>query len=348
MNMKILLALVSFLSAIVVCGVLKITGSMFIPLVIAWLMLQVFRPLINLGRKIKLPQFLNVILVFTVFFAFCIVGVNFLTSQAVEFNRVLTQYYSKLNDMTLDIIEVLQIPPESLPRISWMDILGRYLRNISEIVFTLSSKFLLTLIFLMFMLLEAPFLDKKIDNAFSNMQATRIKNILSKISTQISRYLGTLTLISLLTGVCVWAVLELIGVELATGWGVLTFLLNFIPTVGSIIATIPPVLMSVLQFSPNYVKPVMTLLSLGVIQIVIGNLLTPKLIGDRLGLSPVFILFSLLLWGMIWGIPGALLSVPIASILKIVCENFSSLKPIAVLMGNGEAAAEEKIQKESD
>jgi predicted PurR-regulated permease PerM len=82
----------------------------------------------------------------------------------------------------------------------------------------------------------------------------------------------------------------------------------------------------------------MVLLSLGAIQITIGNVITPKVVGDRLGLSPVLILLSLLLWGTIWGISGALLSVPIASIIKIVCENVSSLKPIAVMMGTGNAS----------
>jgi predicted PurR-regulated permease PerM len=93
--------------------------------------------------------------------------------------------------------------------------------------------------------------------------------------------------------------------------------------------------MAALQFSPSYLRPIMVLISLGVIQITIGNVITPKVVGDRLGLSPVLILLSLLLWGTIWGIPGALLSVPIASIIKIVCENISSLRPIAVMMGGG-------------
>jgi predicted PurR-regulated permease PerM len=158
---------------------------------------------------------------------------------------------------------------------------------------------------------------------------------MSSVSYEISRYLGTLTLISLATGVCVWAILAIMGVELAAGWGVLTYLLNYIPTVGSIIATVPPVMMAILQFSPGYVKPLIVLLSLGAIQLFLGNFVTPKLIGDRLELSPVVILLSLLLWGTIWGIPGAILSVPIAAIIKIVCKNFDSLKPIAIIMGNG-------------
>jgi predicted PurR-regulated permease PerM len=317
--------------------VLTLTSGVFIPLVVAWFMLQVFRPIISLGRKIRLPQVLNVILVFAVFFGICVIGINFCTTQIVAFNRAFTEYYSKLNDMTFAIMKALQIPPESLPRISWMDILGRYLRNISEVVFALSSKFVLTMVFLMFMLLEAPFLNNKIDRAFSGSNATRIKKIMSSVTDQISRYLGTLALISLATGACAWLGLEIMGVELAAGWGVLTFLLNFIPTVGSIIATIPPVLMAVLQFSPGFVRPIFVLLMLGTIQMTIGNVITPKVVGDRLGLSPVVILLSLLLWGLIWGIPGALLSVPIASIIKIVCENVPTLKPIAVMMGSGES-----------
>ena len=335
MNIKILVALVALLCAFSVGIILNLASGVFIPLVIAWFMLQIFHPVIQLGKKIKLPPVVNLALVFAVFFSLCYIGIVFCTTQIVEFNMAFTKYYSKLNEMTLDIMTAFQIPPESVPRISWMEILGRYLRNISEVVFAISSKFVLTLVFFMFMLLESPFLDDKIDRAFSGYNAIRVKNIMSSVTSEISSYLGTLTLISLATGICVWAGLEIIGVELAVGWGVLTFLLNYIPTVGSMIATIPPVMMAMLQFSPSYVQPIVVLLALGAIQLSIGNIITPKLVGDKLGLSPVVILLSLLLWGTIWGIPGAILSVPIASIIKIVCENFSSLRPIAVMMGNG-------------
>jgi predicted PurR-regulated permease PerM len=218
-----------------------------------------------------------------------------------------------------------------------MDIFAPYIRNIPELAISISSNIILILVFFMFMLLESPFFNSKVDRIFSNQNAAKIKNIMSSVYQDISRYLGTLTLISLATGICAWAVLSFAGVELAATWGVLTFLLNYIPTVGSIIATIPPVLMAIMQFSPAYFKPVVVLLSLGAIQIFLGNLITPKMVGDRIGLSPVIILVSLLLWGIIWGIPGAILSVPIAVIIKIICENFESLKPIAVIMGNGKS-----------
>ncbi|MCL1941319.1 MAG: AI-2E family transporter, partial [Synergistaceae bacterium] len=246
--------------------VLNIAKGVFVPLVIAWFMLQIFRPVIDLGRKKKLPSAVNLILVFSVFFSLCYVGIVFCTAQFFEFNRAFHQYYPKLNEMTADIMKALQIPPESMPRISWTNILGQNLRNITENVFSVSGKFVLTLVFFMFMLLEAPFLTGKIDRAFSGDTAGRIKNIMASVNNDISRYLGTLTLISLATAFLSWVVLKVMGVELATGWSILIFLLNFIPTVGSIIATILPVMMAALQFSPNHIQPVMVLLSLGTIQ----------------------------------------------------------------------------------
>ena len=118
MNIKILLALVGLLSAIAICAVLNLASGVFIPLVIAWFMLQVFRPVINLGRKIRLPPFLNITLVFGVFFGFCVIGIHFCASQIVEFNHAYNLYYSKLNAMTLEIMKALSIPPDTISRIS--------------------------------------------------------------------------------------------------------------------------------------------------------------------------------------------------------------------------------------
>ena len=233
-------------------------------------------------------------------------------------------------------MEVLGVPTEAVRNIDWLGLLKENARNISSLIIALSTKFVLTFVFLMFMLVEAPFLDDKVNKAFGR-NSDRVRKILKSISEQVSQYLGTLALISFATGVCAWIVLVILDVKLAAGWGVLTFLLNFIPTVGSIIATIPPVVMAIIQFSPGLFKPVLVLALLTIIQVTIGNIITPKVVGDRLGVSPLMILLSLLLWGMIWGIPGALLSTPIISIIKIVCENIPVLHPIAVLIGSGEA-----------
>ena len=339
--MKMLLGLMGLLSAVTICFVLNIASNMFIPLVIAWFILQILRPVVQAGKTLRLTPWLNVILVFAVLSIVGIIGFKFVTAQVIEFGNVYTAYSDKLIEWVVKVLDALSIPPETVKNFDWFGILRSQVSNISSLIIALSSKFVLTFVFLMFMMLEAPYLDEKIDAAFGK-NAKRVRNILSSISKQVSQYLGTLALISLATGICVWLVLMFVDVKLAAGWGVLTFLLNFIPTVGSIIATIPPVVMAVIQFSPSLFKPFIVLVSLTAIQVTIGNIITPKVVGDRLGVSPIVILLSLLLWGMIWGIPGALLSTPIISIIKIVCENIPVLKFIAVLIGSGESVRKSK------
>ncbi len=334
--MRTLPGMIGILLAIVLCFVLHVAGNVFIPLVIAWFILQVLRPAVQLGKKLKFPPLLNIILVFGILICAGILGFKFIASQVVEFGDVYISYSEKLFDWFKDVMQALSIPPEKLNGVNWLGLLRDNAKNISELVIALSSKFVMTLIFLMFMILEAPYLDQKIEKAFGH-NANRVKNILDTISRQVSRYLGALTLISFVTGVFAWIILTILDVKLASGWGVLTFLLNFIPTVGSIIATIPPVVMAIIQYSPGLFRPFLVLALLTMTQLTIGNIITPKVMGDRLGVSPVVILLSLLLWGMIWGIPGALLSVPIISIIKIVCENIPSLNSIAVLIGSGES-----------
>lgn len=345
--MKLLLALIVFLSSIALCSVLHIASNVFIPLVIAWFILQMLRPVVQIGKTLRLNAWLNVALVFSILTCIGLAGFKFIAAQVVEFGQAYALYSDKLIEWIANLMEVLSVPPEAVKNFNWMAILRDNAKDISSLIIALSSKFVMTFVFLMFMMIEAPYLEEKIDKAFTK-NAARVKKILSTISEQVSRYLGTLALISFATGVCAWIVLTLFGVQLAAGWGVLTFLLNFIPTVGSIIATIPPVVMAVIQFSPGLFKPVLVLVSLTAIQITIGNIITPKVVGDRLGVSPVVILLSLLLWGMIWGIPGALLSTPIISIIKIVCENIPELQSIAVLIGSGESVRKlpcEKIKK---
>ena len=335
-HMKMLLALIGFLSAVTLCFVLNVASNVFIPLVIAWFILQMLRPAIKLGKVLRFNAWLNIILVFAILTVAGLIGFKFVAAQVVEFAHVYTEYSEKLIDWAVGLMQTLSVPPEAVKNFDWFTILRDNASNISSVIITLSSKFVMTLVFLMFMLIEAPFLDDKINKAFGK-NSERVRKILSTISEQVSEYLGTLTLISFATGVCAWLVLTILGVRLAAGWGVLTFLLNFIPTVGSIIATIPPVVMAIIQFSPGLFRPFVVLVSLTAIQLTIGNIITPKVMGDKLGVSPVMILLSLLLWGMIWGIPGALLSTPIISIIKIVCENIPVLHSIAILIGSGES-----------
>lgn len=336
MKMGMILTLLSILTAIAVGAVLKLTGEIFIPLVVAWFLTQISKPILKVGQKLRLPHVLNVLLVFCVFFVLSVYSIKFCTSQIVSSERLINFYGPKLNELIYKILDALEIPSEAF---SVVGLLRRYSRGISGGILNFSSQLVITLIFLLFMLLEAPLWSKKVDEAFPDSSAAKIKLAMASISLQTSRYLGTMTLVSFITAFCVWGTLALIGVEFAVGWGVMAFFLNFIPIVGPFIATIPPVLMAMLQFSPTSGQTIMTFLALGTVQIITGNILAPKMFGNSLGLSPVVVLLSLLLWTMILGIPGAILSVPIASIIKIICENVPMLAPVAVLMGTGQETA---------
>lgn len=336
MKSNLVLAMLAILTVIAVGVVLNLTSDVFIPLLVAWLLAQVFKPVMNIGKRLRLPHILSVGLVFFSIFIICMLGVRFFRSQLADSERLVAQYGPRLNEYALQALEFFQISDQSF---SFNGLLRQYIGSISGSVLSVSSQFIMTLAFLAFMLLEIPVWNKKVDAAFSGPHAARIRHVLQAISLQTSRYLGTMLFVSLLTGILVWGTLAVIGVEFAGGWGILTFFLNFIPNIGPLIATVPPVLMAMLQFSPTAAEPVTALVMLGVIQLATGNILAPKLFGDRLDLSPLVVMLSLLLFALILGIPGAIMAVPIASVIKIVCENVPSLKPLAVMMGTGTAVA---------
>lgn len=152
-----------------------------------------------------------------------------------------------------------------------------------------------------------------------------------KIQVSISQYLLLKSGVSLLTGLGVWILLAVLGVDLAFMFGMLTILLNFIPTFGSIIAIVLPVPVVLLQFGVTWKLWVILALS-GGIQFGIGNVLEPRLMGESMDLHPITVLIFLMFWGLVWGIPGMFLAVPITAILKIVLDRLGPTKPIAELL----------------
>lgn len=141
--------------------------------------------------------------------------------------------------------------------------------------------------------------------------------IMREIQLQIEKYLTAKFFISLLTGVLVGLILYLMGLQFAWGFGLFVFMLNFIPTLGSLVATILPLPVALLQYESSFMV-VMIILIPGLIQFAIGSILEPRVFGKSLNLHPVVVLFSLLFWGLIWGLAGAFLAVPITAMIKIV------------------------------
>ena len=200
--------------------------------------------------------------------------------------------------------------------------------NALNLLTSLASYFSLILLYLIFFILEENFFKIKILKLFKKSST---KNIFEKIRKEIFGYFQIKTLTSLLTGILTFLLLFLFNSDFAILFGLLAFILNFIPFLGSLISVLFPFLFSLVQFL-DFFQALMILIFSVIIQILIGNFIEPKLMGKSLNLSPLVMLLTLGLMGKLWGISGMFLSIPILVILLICLNNFRSTKKIAILL----------------
>lgn len=159
----------------------------------------------------------------------------------------------------------------------------------------------------------------------------KTNKFVNEIKTKISRYVFTKILVSLITAILIGAVLLFVGSDLVLLFALLTFIFNFIPSVGSIVATLLPVPVLFLQFGLGWKFAVVISLC-GLIQFIIGNVIEPKIMGENLELHPISILLFLIFWGLIWGVPGMFLAVPITAVVKIIFSKIESTKEISNIL----------------
>lgn len=236
--------------------------------------------------------------------------------------RIVTQFNLKTVPNASELLSSVEISP----------IISSLVSSLTGMIGNIS----LVLFYVLFMLLEQGTFTKKIENIFPDSNRRKsIMSIFSHAQEDIQTYLWIKTLTSSLTGIASYFVLVLVGVDFAGFWAFTIFLLNFIPTIGSIIATLFPAVLAVIQFE-TLLPFVLVLVGVGAIQLLVGNLLEPKLMGNSLNVSPFVVMMSLTLWGSIWGIAGMFLSVPITVMLLIVFAHFERTRYIAILLsGNG-------------
>jgi len=314
--------------------VLSRAEQLAIPLMLAFILTLALYPVVKVGQPYKISPS---VMVFVIMVFFCAVFVPlgvFLNARLQVTLMRLPSYYRNLLEISRGLLHQYQIPSAFLDDFNWFNTIGRYLSGMPRFLMSWLGYFTMVMVFLIFMLLEAPYMENRLHLAFKGEGGEAVTRVSDTIVMQISKYLRTLAVISFVTAAFVYGALYLLGVDFALTWAILAFFLNFIPTVGSIIASIPPILVAIVQHYPSLTHAVLTLLLLSAIQFGIGNIVTPKVMGDALDLSPVIILVSLMFWGGIWGVVGALLSVPIAVMIKIICENIQQLSFIAVLMSS--------------
>jgi AI-2 transport protein TqsA len=185
--------------------------------------------------------------------------------------------------------------------------------------------------YLIFMLIEAGHFPKRVKAGFAPEQADRVLGILGSISRAMASYLRAKALASLVTALPVVAILWAFGVPFPGMWGVLVFVGNFIPYVGSLVAFALPVLLAFLELEPIW-RPLAVLMLLVLVQVVTNNLVEPRLTAQAVDLSPLVVLVALAFWGLCWGVVGMVLAVPLTVMLKIVWENIALTRPLARLM----------------
>ncbi len=318
--------------------VLITARALLLPLAVAmviwYLVISLKRNFEALGRwKIAIPSWLAMSLaVFTVFLLVYLFYVLF-SSSVNDLIAAAPRYQERFNQLITDVTKLLGVKSDDafqqlMNKISLPNLVGR----VAGAVTGLASDVGLILVYVMFLLLEYRTFSVKIEAAASGeSQRANIRGLLGEIGTDINTYMRIKTWLSILTGVLSYLVMVSVGLDFAAFWAVLIFLLNYIPTVGSILGVLFPALMMIVQFHswPLIIGVVAILFA---IQIVVGNVLEPRLMGKSLNLSSFVIILSLALWATIWGVVGAFLCVPIMVILTIILAKFQATRPIAILL----------------
>lgn len=207
-----------------------------------------------------------------------------------------------------------------------------YLRTAAGQAGNLLSAVVLIILFVAFLFAERIWFSTKLLNLLGDQaQADRVSRVIGTIIRNVNYYLLVKSLVSAVTGGLVFLIMSLFSLDFAAAMGILTFVLNFIPNLGSIIATLVVAVVTYIQVADPLITTTV-FVATGLVQFMIGNIIDPMLLGRALRLSSFGIIISLAFWGLVWGIPGMFLAVPIMVAIMIVCAQIPQLRPVAILL----------------
>ncbi len=274
---------------------------------------------------------LSILVTFTIlWFIFQLISynVNLIIQQSGEYENNLNSFITNLNEITgIPNVDVFIANQISTVDIDIQSIATGTLNVVSALV----GNFALVLVYVIFLLIEENFMPLKINAMFSKDKGKQdFSNILNRINKSVNVYFTVKFIVSLVTGIFSYIILIIIGVDFPQLWAFLIFIFNFIPYVGSLLATIMPAIFSVFQFA-SLLPFFWVFAGVMSIQILVGNYIEPRIVGKTLNISPLIVILSLSFWGAIWGIIGMLLSVPITTVLVIVMAYFPATRNVAIL-----------------
>jgi predicted PurR-regulated permease PerM len=327
-----LLILASFI--IVVAG-MKAASSILVPFFLAVFIAVICTPPLFWLQRKGVPKVLALVLILV---AILVVGLLFgalIGPSLNDFLRSLPDYQERLSSHVATLISWLRekgvnIPAEEISGAlhpGWVMILAGGIFAALSSVLTHAFLILLTVVFI---LLEAADLPKKLRIVLKNPE--RSLSTIEKFSQSAKRYMVIKTLISAAVGLVIWLWLLILGVDYPVLWGTLSFLLNFVPNIGAILAALPVVLLALVQLGVG--SALLTALGFVVVHIVVGNIIEPKLTGKGLSLSALVVFLSLVFWGWVLGPIGMILSVPMTSLVKIGLESYKDTRGLAILLGS--------------
>ncbi len=320
-------------SLVVVFAGMKMASNLVVPFLLALFISLISMPLLNFLREKKINATLSVSLVLITIVVLGLGIAAIIGSSLNSFRMSLPEYKDRIylvlenlvsfankNDINVDMENILNYmdPAFVLPFIAdTLSAFGNVLTN-----------FVLIIFIVMFILLEASSFKNKLIKAFKK-DSKYMKNI-DIFSKNINKYIAIKTIISMITGLLVFIMLYSIGVDYAILWGVTAFFLNYIPNIGSIIASVPAIILSLIQFDVYYAF----LVAIGylLINIIMGNIIEPRYLGKELGLSTLVVFISLIFWGWLLGPVGMILSIPLTMIIKIGLENYDDTKWLAIIL----------------
>ncbi len=320
-------------------GIILVWGKdLLIPFVLSVILWFIIKEVRNGLLKIKwvrkyFPFWLQSMLSALIILLVILVIVNLLGNNIQQLSQKLPTYEPNLEKFGNMInqqfnIDILAEVQKFMGEFDFSNMLGSFFNGLSELF---GNAFLIVL-YVLFLMMEETTFTRKLDAMYTDPEElAKTKKMLAKIDHSMGSYFALKSLVSVLTGVLSYFALLIIGVEAAVFWAFLIFILNYIPTIGSLIATIFPAIFAIFQFGE--LQPfLLVLVIVGIIQLIIGNLVEPKLMGNSLNISTFVVMLTLSLWGIIWGVAGMLLSVPITVIMIIIFAEFKETRPVAIML----------------
>jgi len=323
-------------SVIIVLAGIKNASEIIVPFLLSLFMAIILLPAYEFFNKKGLPQSISLFLVIGIFILFISLVAQLIGSSIHDFNSNIDLYSEQLGVYYYSFVEMAsKIGIEiSVDELSSMINSKQIMSFASQIMQSMSSMLtngFVVLLTIIFMLLESSNFKSKI--AFASENSGAISHI-EKISSQIKEYMVLKAIISIFTGLIVWVALLLVGTDYAFLWAVIAFLFNFIPNIGSIIAAVPAVLLTLVQLGT--LSSITVTIIYVAINVIIGSVIEPKIMGKGLGLSTLVVFLSLIFWGWLLGIVGMLLSIPLTIMIKIILDDNENTRWISVLLGTGE------------